>query len=55
MLYQRLKETVAENRDKDLVAAKAMQNKADIDYLSMMAGIDIPSQESEVEHYEQEV
>ena len=55
MLYQRLKETIEENRAKDRVAAKAMQNKADIDYISMMTGIEIPVVESEVEHNEQEV
>lgn len=55
MLYQKLKESIPENRARDQVAAKAIQNKADIDYLSMMAGIDIPTQESEVEHNEQEV
>lgn len=52
MLYTRLKESVSENRAKDQMAAKAIQNKADIDYISMMAGIDIPTEESEVEHNE---
>lgn len=52
MLYQRLKETIEENRAKDSVAAKAIQNKADIDFVCMMTGVEIPEEDKEIEHYE---
>lgn len=55
MFFNRLNETIEIKRERDRLAAELEQSKANLDYVCMMTGVEIPVVESEVENHEQEI